>query len=47
MPVNSRLITVGAMAPSFTLPASGGREIALADYQGRRAVVLVFARGFF
>ena len=47
MPVNSTIVPVGAAAPEFRLPAAGGGEVALADYRGRRAVVLVFLRGFF
>ena len=31
----------------FTLPAAGGGEVALADFLGRRPVVVVFYRGFF
>jgi peroxiredoxin len=33
---------VGQPAPDFTLPATGGREIRLADYRGRQHVVLAF-----
>jgi peroxiredoxin len=29
-------------APEFTLPATGGRSISLADFRGRAEVVLVF-----
>jgi AhpC/TSA family len=29
-------------APEFTLPATGGRSISLADFRGRADVVLVF-----
>jgi peroxiredoxin len=33
---------VGQPAPDFTLPATGGREIRLANYRGRQHVVLAF-----
>lgn len=33
---------VGAKAPAFALPASGGATIKLADYTGKSAVVLFF-----
>lgn len=32
-------------APPFNLPASTGRRIALADYVGKQAVVLLFYMG--
>ncbi len=34
-------------APDFTLVDTGGREVRLSSYRGRRRVVLVFNRGFF
>ena len=46
MPLSSSVVSVGMAAPDVRLPAAGGREIALADYRGRRAVALVFLRGF-
>jgi peroxiredoxin Q/BCP len=33
---------LGMAAPRFTLPASGGGKVKLADYRGRRPVVLFF-----
>jgi peroxiredoxin len=33
---------VGQPAPDFTLPATGGKEILLANYRGRQHVVLAF-----
>ena len=33
---------VGEVAPAFTLPASGGRTISLADYRDKQVVVLYF-----
>jgi peroxiredoxin Q/BCP len=35
-------LTVGSEAPSFTLPSSDGREIALASFRERENVVLIF-----
>jgi peroxiredoxin len=32
----------GQAAPRFTLPATGGATVSLADFQGRADVVLVF-----
>ena len=36
------MIKYGQPAPEFTLPATGGRSISLADFRGRADVVLVF-----
>lgn len=38
---------VGAVAPNFRLPAAHGPAIALADYRGRRNVILWFSKGIF
>ena len=35
-----------AVAPDFTVKDSEGRTISLADFKGRKNVVLVFNRGF-
>ena len=35
-------VAEGDLAPPFVLPAHDGREVALADYLGRKPVVLVF-----
>jgi peroxiredoxin Q/BCP len=32
----------GDVAPAFSLPASTGQTVSLADYQGKKAVVLAF-----
>jgi len=37
-------IAIGAHAPAFTLPGTGGRDYSLADYEGQ-TVVLVFYPG--
>lgn len=46
MPVKSKLVPVGSMAPDFTLLSSDGAEVSLRDYRGERCVVLVLLRGF-
>ncbi len=38
-------LTVGVKAPDFSLPDSDGKIKALADYAGKKKVVLVFYRG--
>lgn len=35
-----------ALAPDFSVADSDGRTIRLADFKGKRNVVLVFNRGF-
>jgi hypothetical protein len=39
-------VRVGEPAPEFTLPDALGRPVALADYRGKKSVVLVFYRGY-
>jgi AhpC/TSA family len=39
-------LRVGERAPDFTLPDASGRAVTLADYRGRKPVVLVFYRGY-
>ena len=39
------LVKVGQSAPDFTLESSDGEAITLADYRGKKSVVLVFYRG--
>jgi peroxiredoxin Q/BCP len=34
--------TVGTAAPEFSLAASSGKKISLADFKGERSVVLAF-----
>ena len=38
-------LKVGERAPDFTLPDATGRPVSLADYRGKKPVVLVFYRG--
>ncbi len=37
-------IEIGSPAPNFRLPASSGGEVELADYRGKKKVVLFFVR---
>ncbi|MGC8863185.1 MAG: thioredoxin-dependent thiol peroxidase [Armatimonadota bacterium] len=36
------MVSEGQKAPEFTLPATGGRTISLADFRGKKNVVLYF-----
>lgn len=36
------MLTEGQTAPDFTLPATGGKTISLADFKGAKSVVLYF-----
>lgn len=48
MPIGSaQALDVGDKAPDFALPASTGKEIKLADFAGKKAVVLFFYIGAF
>ena len=38
--------TVGSMAPEFSLVASSGNEIKLADFRSRKNMVLFFVREY-
>ena len=37
-------VKIGKKVPDFRLPATGGREIALSDYQGKRVVVYFYPK---
>jgi peroxiredoxin len=39
-------LTVGSMAPDFSLPAGDGTEIKLADFRSKKNVVLFFVREY-
>ena len=38
-------IEVGAQAPDFQLPSAQGDEVALADFVGKKSVLLFFSMG--
>lgn len=38
-------VKVGQPSPNFTLEDSDGKNVSLADYRGKKNVVLVFYRG--
>jgi uncharacterized membrane protein YhaH (DUF805 family) len=46
VPVSPTALRVGQPPPDFTLPDATGRPISLADYRGKKPVVLVFYRGY-
>jgi cytochrome oxidase Cu insertion factor (SCO1/SenC/PrrC family) len=35
-------VTVGSVAPDFTLPSQAGEMVSLKDFLGRKSVVMVF-----
>lgn len=39
-------LTIGSLAPEFSLPASNGTEIALANFRSKNNVYLFFVREF-
>jgi cytochrome oxidase Cu insertion factor (SCO1/SenC/PrrC family) len=39
---SARLLSVGDLAPEFSLPGSDGKQYSLASYRGRQAVVLAW-----
>ncbi len=46
VPDTPTALRVGEPAPDFTLPDASGRSVTLADYRGKKPVVLVFYRGY-
>jgi hypothetical protein len=46
VPALPTTLRVGDPAPDFTLPDASGRPVSLADYRGRKPVILVFYRGY-
>ncbi|HEX5494970.1 MAG TPA: peroxiredoxin [Mycobacteriales bacterium] len=42
MATDSKGVRVGDVAPDFTLPSESGTTVSLADYRGKRVVVLYF-----
>ena len=46
IPDEPTALRVGEPALDFTLPDASGRTVSLADYRGKKEVVLVFYRGY-
>lgn len=46
VPVASTAFVVGRPAPELTLPDAAGRPVSLAEYRGKKPVVLIFYRGY-
>jgi cytochrome oxidase Cu insertion factor (SCO1/SenC/PrrC family) len=46
VPDTPTALRVGERPPDFTLPDAAGQPISLADYRGKKPVVLVFYRGY-
>jgi len=46
VPGTGAAVRVGAPAPDFTLPDAKGRPVSLAEFRGKKPVVLVFYRGY-
>ena len=46
VPTDLDRVRVGQPAPDFTLEDSDGKSISLADYRGKKNVILVFYRGY-
>lgn len=44
-PADLNRVNVGQEAPDFTLEKEAGKTVSLADYRGKKTVVLVFYRG--
>jgi hypothetical protein len=46
IPAEPGVLRLGERPPDFTLADASGRSVALADYRGKKPVVLVFYRGY-
>ena len=46
VPAHAGVLRVGEPAPDFTLGDARGRPVTLAEYRGRKPVILVFYRGY-
>jgi len=46
VPATPSAFVLGAAAPDFTLPDATGGTVHLADFRGKKPVVLVFYRGY-
>ena len=41
---NPNALTVGAAAPNFSLPATGGKTLSLADFRGRKLLIYFYPK---
>jgi cytochrome oxidase Cu insertion factor (SCO1/SenC/PrrC family) len=46
IPASPTVLRVGERPPDFTLPDAEGRPVTLAEFRGKKPVVLVFYRGY-
>jgi cytochrome oxidase Cu insertion factor (SCO1/SenC/PrrC family) len=46
VPATATALRIGERAPDFTLPDATGRPVSLAEFRGKKPVVLVFYRGY-
>ena len=46
VPVTPTALRMGERPPDFTLPDATGRPVSLADYRGKKPVVIIFYRGY-
>ena len=46
VPATTTVLRIGEPAPDFTLPDATGRPVSLAEFRGKKPVVLVFYRGY-
>jgi hypothetical protein len=46
IPAPQTTLRVGERPPDFTLPDAAGHPVSLADYRGKKPVILVFYRGY-
>jgi hypothetical protein len=46
VPDTPTMLRVGERPPDLTLPDASGRPVSLADYRGKKPVVVVFYRGY-
>ena len=46
IPATATVLRIGERPPAFTLPDADGHPVSLADFRGKKPVVLVFYRGY-
>lgn len=42
--MNKQMVQIGQLVPNFTLPASGGIEISLSQFRGRKVVIYFYPK---